>query len=114
MNASRNYGGVIWTNHALARLKERGINQADAWVAWRRPDQSKYAKSRGAWIYRKRFKNQEVEVVAKKNKKSPTHRTSGAGEEWLILSVWSQVTRSEYSKNRISLLKFIKRLFKVE
>jgi len=26
----RNYGGVIWTNHALQRLKERGISQRDA------------------------------------------------------------------------------------
>ena len=28
----RNFGGVIWTNHALDRLRERGIKQGDAWV----------------------------------------------------------------------------------
>ena len=26
----RNYGGVIWTNHALERLNKRGIKQGDA------------------------------------------------------------------------------------
>ncbi|KKR09982.1 MAG: hypothetical protein UT38_C0017G0001, partial [Microgenomates group bacterium GW2011_GWA2_39_19] len=49
----QHYGGVIWTNHALQRLRERGIKQGDAWVTWRRPDKSRYATAQGAWIYYK-------------------------------------------------------------
>jgi len=74
------FGGVIWTNHALQRLRERGIKQGDAWATWSRPDQSRYAKSKGAWVYYKTYGNQKIEVVAKQNEK----------KEWIILSVWSR------------------------
>lgn len=76
----RNYGGVIWTNHALQRLKERGIRQSEAWATWKKPDQSRYAESKGAWIYYKTYGNYRLEVVAKQNER----------KEWLILSVWGK------------------------
>ena len=76
----KNYGGVIWTNHALSRMKQRGIKQGDAWATWRRPDQSRYAKARGAWVYYKTYGDQKIEVVAKQNER----------KKWIILSVWSQ------------------------
>lgn len=75
------FGGVVWTNHALDRLRRRGIKQGDAWATWRRPDQSEYAKTKGAWIYYRTFGNQKIEVVAKQNEK----------KEWVILSVWSEI-----------------------
>ncbi len=75
-----NFGGVIWTNHAIQRLKERGISQSDAWATWSRPDQSRYAATRGAWIYHKTYGEEKIEVVAKKNERG----------KWLILSVWSR------------------------
>lgn len=74
------YKGVIFTNHALKRLSERGVSQGDAWITFSRSDQSRYAASKGAWIYYKTYKDQKIEVVAKKNEKG----------EWLILSVWSR------------------------
>lgn len=74
------YKGVIFTNHALQRLKERGISQGDAWATWNRPEQSRYAKSQGSWVYYRTYDSQKIEVVAKKNEKG----------EWLILSVWSR------------------------
>lgn len=74
----KNYGGVIWTNHALDRLKQRGISQGDAWATFRRPDQSRYAKTRNAWVYYKTYGKEKVEVVAKQNER----------KEWIILSVW--------------------------
>lgn len=76
----RNFGGVTWTNHALAKLKQRGIKQGDAWAAWRSPEQSRKGKVPGAWIYYRTYGNQKIEVVAKKNEKG----------QWLILSVWSR------------------------
>ena len=84
----KNFGWVIWTNHALQRLKERNIKQGDAWATWRRPNQSRFAKSKGAWVYYKTFGNQKIEVVAKQNEK----------KEWLILSVWSRPVYEKHSK----------------
>ncbi|MFV1917671.1 MAG: DUF4258 domain-containing protein, partial [Patescibacteria group bacterium] len=75
-----------WTNHAIERMRERGIKQGDAWLTWRRPDSSRHSKSRGAWVYYRTFPStssgqaQKIEVVAKKNEK----------KKWIILSVWSR------------------------
>lgn len=80
MSYQRDYGGVIWTNHAISRLKERNIKQGDAWSVWRKPDQSRYTASKGAWIYYRTWGNQRIEVVAKQNEK----------KDWIILSVWSK------------------------
>ena len=74
------FGGVIWTNHALARLRERGIKQGDAWATWRNPQESRKGTSSGSWVYYRTYGNTKIEVVAKKNEKG----------EWLILSVWSR------------------------
>ena len=76
----KNFGGVIWTNHALQRLRDREIKQRDAWATFKRPDQSRYAASKGAWVYYKTYASEKVEVVAKQNEK----------KEWIILSVWSK------------------------
>lgn len=76
----KNFGGVIWTNHALSRLSQRGIKQGDAWATFNRPEQSRYAASKGAWVYYRTWGSERIEVVAKKNERG----------QWLILSVWSQ------------------------
>ncbi len=86
----KNYGGVIWTNHALDRMRDRRIKQGDAWATWRRPDQSRYAKSKGTWVYYRTLSSQKIEVVAKKNEK----------KEWIILSVWSRKILSKKKNNR--------------
>lgn len=80
MTFDRKFGGVIWTNHSLARLKERNIKQGDAWATWRNPDQSRYAAAKGSFIYYKTYQNIRIEVVAKQNER----------KEWIILSVWSK------------------------
>lgn len=76
----KNFGGVIWTKHALQRLNERKISQGDAWATFRRPDQSRYAANKGAWVYYKNYGGDKIEVVAKQNEK----------RQWVILSVWSR------------------------
>ena len=76
---NKNFGGVIWTNHALQKLEERGIKQGDAWATWRRPDQSRKGKD-GSWVYYRTYSGQKIEIVAKQNEK----------KEWMILSVWSK------------------------
>lgn len=77
----RNFGGVIWTDHALQRLRERGISQSDAWATWSRPDQSREGSNqKGSWVYYKTYGSEKIEVVAKKNEQG----------QWIILSVWSR------------------------
>jgi len=99
----RNFGNIIWTNHALQRLKERGISQSDAWATWRNPDQSRYATTKGAWIYYKTYGNTKVEVVATQNEK----------KEWVVLSVWSKEVFGHEKPKTESLLSLIfKKLFK--
>lgn len=82
------FGGVIWTNHALQRLRERNISQSDAWATWRNPDQSRKGdlhKHEEGWRYYKRYGDQVIEVVATQNEK----------KEWIILSVWSKPAASD-------------------
>lgn len=102
----RNYGGVIWTNHALSRLSERGIKQGDAWAVWNRPEQSRYSNTKGAWIYYRTFGSERIEVVAKKNERS----------EWVILSVWSKnvYVGKNRSRQSVSLLTSLVNLFRVK
>lgn len=98
------YGNLIWTNHALQRLRERGISQSDAWATWSRPEQSRYATSKGAWIYYRTYGNQKIEVVAKLNE----------NKEWVILSVWSkEIFNNENKSPKKSIWRtFLENLFK--
>ena len=97
------FGGIRWTNHALERMRERGIKQGDAWATWRRPDQSRKGKKKGVWVYYKTYGDTKIEVVATQNEK----------KEWVVLSVWSKkVYGKEVKKEKDSLLKrFFKKLF---
>jgi len=100
----KDYGGVIWTNHAIERMVQRGIKQGDAWATWKRPASSKYEPQKGAYVFRRLYGNQEIEVVAKKNEK----------KQWLIISVWSNISRdNSIPKSKKSILQLIKEvLFK--
>ena len=95
------YKGVIWTNHALERLRERGIKQGDAWATWRNPQNSKKGTVAGSWVYYRNYGSLEIEVVAKKNERG----------EWIILSVWSRsVTEKPKKTSLLSLI--LKKIFK--
>jgi len=98
---NNDFGNVIWTNHALQRLKERGISQSDAWATWSRPEQSRYAQSKGAWVFYRTYNGEKIEVVSKKNEKG----------QWIILSVWSR--KVEESRKTESFLSFLlRKIFK--
>jgi len=86
------FGGVIWTNHSLERLKERGIDQSDAYATFSRPQESRYAKTKGAWVFYRDYGNQRIEVVASQNGK----------KEWVVMSVWSKYPYGQKSKKYVS------------
>lgn len=96
----KNFGGVIWTNHALQKLRERGIKQGDAWSVWRRPEQSRKGKD-GSWVYYRTFGNERIEVVAKQNEKG----------EWIVLSVWSRPVFQSAQKPESLLRLLFRRIF---
>jgi len=79
------YGGVIWTNHALDRMSERGISQSDAYATLTHPQQSRKGSNKNAWVFYRNYGSNTVEVVASQNEK----------KEWVVLSVWS---RPNYGK----------------
>ena len=76
----RHYKGVIWTDHALERLGQRGISQGDAWATLNSPEEARYATSKNAWIYYRTYGKERIEVVASQNDK----------KEWVVISVWSK------------------------
>ncbi len=103
----KHYKGLIWTNHAISRMYERGISQGDAWATWNRPEQSRKGQS-GNWIYYRTYGNQRIEVVAKN---LPAQAGNQEGK-WIILSVWSKYINKKPSKsfpwltNILNLFKF--------
>lgn len=76
--AEQYYGGIIWTNHALERLSERGLSQDLAWQAFSAPDSQKPGKKAGTTEFRKRVDNATITLIAKPNDTN----------EWLVLSCW--------------------------
>ena len=83
------YGGTIWTNHAMERMKERGISQGDAWATFQHPEQSRPGQAPGSWIYYRTYGQWKIEVVGKQNEK----------KEWIILSVWSRPVNQAASQD---------------
>lgn len=77
---NNSYGGVIWTNHAIERLRERNISQGDAYATFRRPQLSRKGSAPNSFVYYRNYGTEKIEVVAKKNERN----------EWIILSVWSR------------------------
>lgn len=102
------YGGIIWTNHALDRLRQRGIKQGDAWATWRNPEESKKGSTAGSWVYHRTYGSTQIEVVAKQND-LPAGRQGK--REWIILSVWSRSVPGNYNKSKSFLSFIFKKLF---
>jgi hypothetical protein len=73
------YLDVIFTNHAINRLYNRGITQSDAWYTFKHPEGILEGKIPGSKKFYKNYGDQRIEVVAKQNEKG----------EWVVLSCWS-------------------------
>lgn len=72
------YGGLIWTNHALSRLTDRGLSQEKAWEAFNNPDSSQKGKTSGSIEFRKKIEHSHVTLIAKQNER----------REWIVISAW--------------------------
>lgn len=78
MSGQREYGGIIWTNHALERLIQRGLAQKDALDAFRNPDTTLVGKNPGSVEHIKHFSQSKVTIIAKQNEQN----------QWLVISAW--------------------------
>lgn len=76
--ADQSYGGIIWTNHVLERLGQRGLSQELAFGTFRHPDEQLVGKKYGTTEYHKRVNNSLITVIATQNEK----------KEWIVLSCW--------------------------
>lgn len=72
------YGGLIWTNHALERLAQRGLPQDLAWQAYRYPDDVRKDTYKNSTTYIKKFHQYEITTVIKVNDR----------KEYIVVSTW--------------------------
>lgn len=76
--AQTHYGGLIWTNHALERLHQRGLSQENALITFRNPEEILVGKNPGSSEFIRHFGSTKVTLIGKQNEK----------KEWIILSAW--------------------------
>lgn len=72
------YGGVIWTNHAMERLSQRGISQQMGHAAFVGADRQFAGKERDTTVFQKQFGELRVTLIGKQNEK----------KEWIVISAW--------------------------
>ena len=78
--SNNTYAGLIWTNHVLQRLNDRGMTQEQVSQTFYSPDQKIPGKQHSSIEYQKRFGNVRISVIAKQNEQ----------DEWIILSCWRE------------------------
>ena len=71
------YFNLIFTNHALQRIEERGLTKKLAWETFNHPDESKKAKN-GGMQFVKYFEGFKAGLIAKQDMK----------DEWVVISFW--------------------------
>ena len=75
----REYGGVVWTNHALERLSKRGIPQADALTVMKSPSKTYPGKKGSSVRFIRTVNGRRLFVVAVMDEEA---------KKWIVLSVW--------------------------
>lgn len=74
-----NYKNLVFTNHALERLKLRSLSKNQIYQTINRPDQTKAGKKAGTTKFFKTLKQRRIQVIASELKKE---------NKWLIISLW--------------------------
>lgn len=69
---------IVFTNHAVDRMKERGIAGNLAWEAIINPDKKSAGKEKYTTEFVKQFDTYKITAIGKKNERG----------SWVILSVW--------------------------
>lgn len=78
MGYNQRHGGIIWTNHALSRLRERKLPQHIAFSAFQNPDQRRNGRKNGTHEFIKQHGKHTITLIASRNER----------KEWVVLSCW--------------------------
>ncbi|PIP53202.1 hypothetical protein COX08_02300 [Candidatus Beckwithbacteria bacterium CG23_combo_of_CG06-09_8_20_14_all_34_8] len=97
------YKGLIFTNHILQRMNERGIDFRDVYWAWAKPDEFVSAQTSGAYKYFRNKNGKKIAVVAKKNDQS----------KWVVLTCWQKEIVDWRTNNKKTKLSLWKNLWKM-
>ncbi len=85
---------IVFTNHAIDRMKERGISGDWAWQTVKHPEKNSPGKEKHTTEFTKSFNEYTVTAIGKKNDVG----------EWVILSVWMDPplkgTKDYYQRER--------------
>ncbi len=71
------YLNLIFTNHAIQRIEERGLTRDLAWETFNHPNDTSNSKT-GSTEFVKYFNGFKTTLVARQNEK----------HEWVVLSLW--------------------------
>ncbi len=85
-NFQREYGGVIWTNHAIERLSLRRIYQADALSVMRKPEKTFPGKKPDTVKFIRSINGRRVHLVASLNEY----------KKWVVLTAWVRGEEDQY------------------
>lgn len=75
--STNEYRDLIFTNHVLSRMKQRGVNSEQIWETYKSPDNQSEA-DKGATLRVKKFGNYSVSIIFKHNERN----------EVIIISAW--------------------------
>lgn len=84
------YLNLIFTNHAISRLYNRGISQEKAYEVFAHPDGQVPGKTPGSVKFYKSYGPQRIELIAKKNDKNG----------WIVLSSWVRLKEKSSSRRQ--------------
>lgn len=73
------YKDIIYTDHVLTRIKQRGLDVEQIWQTIKYPDFTPKTK-KGSQSYKKTFGDYEITVIAAQNEKY----------EYVIVSAWRE------------------------
>lgn len=78
MGYSKYYGGLIWTDHAIEKMRERYLPQSQALYAFKNPDSKVQGKTPGSLEFVKHENGKTITLIAKKNQEG----------EFIVISAW--------------------------
>lgn len=96
------YKKLIYTNHILQRMKERGLSYDYVYWVWNRPDKRTDGKAEGSYKFFRKLKDEWLVVVAKKNELG----------EWILLTCWTKPMYPEKQPYRRTKPNWLWRLIK--
>lgn len=85
-NFQREYGGMIWTNHAMERLASRRIPQSDALKVMQRPDQTFPGKKDNTVKFIRTLNGRKIHLVGSLNE----------SKKWVVLTAFVRGEEDQY------------------